>query len=128
MDTIHALIIDDNPDNLEVLAEMLDELSITHTTVQDPAALAETLAHLPQVDLVFLDLELPGIDGYAVLDKLKNDFRLAARVIAYTVHESEASNARRIGFDGFLAKPLNVSRFPAQIKRILNGESVWDTR
>ena len=36
------------------------------------------------------------------------------------------SKARSAGFDGFLAKPLNVDLFPDQIRRILDGEAVWD--
>ncbi|NIP28430.1 MAG: response regulator, partial [Phycisphaerae bacterium] len=34
--------------------------------------------------------------------------------------------AREAGFDGFLSKPLDADEFPAQIRRILEGESVWE--
>jgi two-component system cell cycle response regulator DivK len=37
------------------------------------------------------------------------------------------AKAQDAGFDGFLGKPLNRKRFPDQVRRIINGESVWET-
>jgi two-component system, cell cycle response regulator DivK len=49
-------------------------------------------------------------------------------VVLITAHgnSSELDKARAAGFDGYLSKPLNVRRFPEQIRRILQGEQVWD--
>jgi two-component system cell cycle response regulator DivK len=128
MSTIHALIVDDDAYNLEILASLLDEVEVRCIGVQDPRNLSEILDDAGRIDVVFLDLELPGSDGYELLGILKNDFGLEAPIVAYTVHLSEAVQARRMGFDGFLGKPLDGTRFPDQLRRILNGETVWDTR
>ena len=45
----------------------------------------------------------------------------------YTVHVSEIGVARDLGFHSFLGKPLDVDKFPEQLKRILNDEPVWVT-
>jgi DNA-binding NarL/FixJ family response regulator len=49
-----------------------------------------------------------------------------APIIAYTVHLNEIANTRQLGFDGFLGKPLDVTRFPEQLARILRGEQLWE--
>jgi two-component system cell cycle response regulator DivK len=38
----------------------------------------------------------------------------------------QMNKAKSAGFDGFLGKPLDPDKFPDQIRRILNGESVWE--
>lgn len=122
----HIIVIDDNSTGLKVMAQFLEAAGIGFTPVQDARKLAAVLEQTPRVDAVFLDLEMPAIDGFAVLDYLKNDLGLAAPIIAYTVHTSEINEAQRAGFDGFVGKPLSKSRFPEQLQRILNGQPVWE--
>jgi CheY-like chemotaxis protein len=86
------------------------------------------LNELAAIDVVFLDLEMPGANGYQVLEKLRADPRFqSVPVVAYTVHVSEISVAHEQGFHSFLGKPLDADRFPDQLARILSGESVWET-
>ncbi len=119
-----ALIIDDNLQNLKVLSQLLTKQGITAIEVSHPAKLGEMLPTLSQVDVVFLDLEMPGLDGFKVKELLRA--HLNAPIIAYTVHVSEMNIVQGQGFDGFLAKPINSARFPDQLARILRGEPVWE--
>jgi CheY-like chemotaxis protein len=122
----NALIIDDNPNNTTVLAEMLHLEGVTSIQVQHPEALEETLRHYGQVDVIFLDLEMPKQNGYDVMDMLQRDTQhQAVPIVAYTVHVSEINTARERGFHSFLAKPLDADAFPDQLARILRGERVW---
>lgn len=121
----HALIIDDNPQNVKVLAQLLAKQGVSSTEVTNPKHLQNVLPGLEQVDVVFLDLEMPGEHGYSVKDRLRNQLA-GTPIIAYTVHISEINVVRQQGFDGFLGKPLDNTRFPGQVARILNGESVWE--
>lgn len=124
----HALVIDDNPKNITVLTRLLAEQSLTSTQITNPNTLEGVLDSLGQVDVVFLDLEMPGIDGFEVLHKLKADARFAnVPVVAYTVHISEIRVANQEGFDGFIGKPIDPDKFPGQLERILNGQPVWET-
>jgi two-component system cell cycle response regulator DivK len=80
-------------------------------------------------DLILLDLRLPEDDGYEVLKQIRAEpFFNTARVVAVTGYATteEIRKARQAGFDGFLGKPLLPAHFPAQLKRILSGESVWE--
>lgn len=125
MTQIHALVIDDDALNIEVLSQLLALENVVCTTIQDPSRLVEVLRSSPNVDIVFLDLEMPLVDGYGVLDFLRNEAQLTIPIVACTVHVSEATTARKLGFDSFLAKPLNAETFSDQFQRIMNGERVW---
>lgn len=77
------------------------------------------------IQVVFLDLEMPAINGYEALPIIKHHPNFAhTPVIAYSVHVSEMQRALDMGFDGFLGKPLSAEAFPDQLQRILNGEQV----
>jgi two-component system OmpR family response regulator len=121
----HALIIDDNGQNRRVLAQLLTKQGASYTEVADPRALPDLLASVGPVDVVFLDLEMPGQDGYSVKDLLRS-WLGETPIIAYTVHISEMMEVKKLGFDGFLGKPLDTSRFPEQFSRILSGKPVWE--
>lgn len=126
MNQLHAVIVDDRPDNAGVLGELLELEGVSHTAVYNPLRLEAALQKLNQVDVFFLDLEMPGMDGYAVYDLLKTHARFAsAPVVAYTVHNSEINTAYQMGFHSFLGKPLDADLFPDQLTRILHGERVW---
>ena len=122
----HALIIEDDSMNAEILEFMLNSSGISCTNINNPHHVLEIVPQLSNIDVVFLDLEMPGIDGYQMLQILRENLQLAVPVIACTVHTSQIDIARMKGFDGFLGKPLMAERFPEQIARILGGESIWE--
>ncbi len=129
MKSVHALVIDDNVKNLGVLAQLLTLQGARATRVNNPLHLTEVLKSMEKVDIVFLDLEMPGLNGYDVLNMLRADSRFAnVPIVAYTVHVSEVFTAQEKGFDGFIGKPVDSDRFPEQMERILKGEAVWDAR
>jgi len=122
----HALIIEDDPRNMKVLAQLLALEDVTSTGVLDPNALTETLQSLERLDVIFLDLELPSTNGFEVLQILKQEMGIVVPIVACTVHTSQMDTAQDLGFHSFIGKPLQADRFPDQLRQILNGEPVWD--
>lgn len=123
----HALIIDDNSLNIDVLVMLLENEAVTYSAIDSLRKLPDALNANPAIDIIFLDLEFPNGDGFDVLPDLKADIRLQdVPIVAYSVHTSEIDRARRAGFDSFLGKPLSSRQFPNQLRRILNGEAVWE--
>jgi two-component system, cell cycle response regulator DivK len=122
----HALIIEDNDDNIEVLKRLLANEGVVSTVIVNTRQLEATLRNLEHVDIVFLDLQLSNATGYDVFKLLKANAALSAPVVAYTVHANQMRRVRAFGFDSFLGKPLDPQRFPDQLSRILEGEAVWD--
>lgn len=122
----HALIIDDKQMNIDVLTMLLGHENVSFTSLTSPRHLDEVIEET-EIDVIFLDLELPNNDGFDILQDMKADSRFTdIPIIAYTVHTSEIDRARRAGFDGFLGKPLNTQRFAQQLERILKGEKIWE--
>ena len=125
--TKHALIVDDNPANVEVMEQLLLREGVAAVSTNSPHDVAAALDAMPSIDVIFLDLEFPSGDGYKLIEVLRADARLEnVPIVAYTVHLSQQNEARDAGFHSFLGKPLNVDRFPDQLRRILSGESVWE--
>src|SRR5258708_25352564 len=122
----HALIVDDDANNLEVLASLLAAQGISHTAIQDPMNVGAALTELSRIDVIFCDLEMPKMDGYQLLELLRQHLGNSVPIIACTVDLSEINATRELGFDGFLGKPLDPERFPKLIQRILRGQPIWE--
>lgn len=121
-----ALVVDDNGRNLDVLAHLLERQGFGVIRVADPTTVDAALQGVARVDVAFVDLEMPNVDGYTVLRALKADGRFqGVPIVAYTVHVSEMDVAYNQGFDGFLSKPLDAQRFPELLAMILSGKPVW---
>jgi CheY-like chemotaxis protein len=66
MNQPHALVIDDNPKNVNVLARLLSEQEVTSTQITNPKLLDAALADVDTLDVIFVDLEMPGLNGFDV--------------------------------------------------------------
>jgi CheY-like chemotaxis protein len=105
-----VLIVDDNAVSRELLRHILkgacDEIL---EASEGREALNKVVEAQP--DLVLLDLEMPRLDGYAVLRRLRQDARLAStRVVAVTARamQGDREQALAAGFDGYITKPINA--------------------
>jgi CheY-like chemotaxis protein len=122
-----ALIIEDNHLNRDVLLVLLRHEGLTCTPLETAVGLESTLEGLSTLDVIFLDLELPDVSGFAALEVLKkHPLSQDVPVVAYTVHVSQANQAREAGFHSFLGKPLDLATFPGYLRQILNRQPVWE--
>ena len=126
-----VLIVEDNVRNYALVARLLSFMGVRQTEWRRSGWQILEFAQdaMPQVDLILLDIHLPEEDGFEVLTRLRKDEHFRdTRVVAITADISREilSRSQTAGFDGFLAKPINVDLFPDQIRRILEGEQVWD--
>jgi two-component system cell cycle response regulator DivK len=124
-----VLVVEDNVANFVLIARMLGYLGIHCEWKTSGYEVVEYADTLPRLDLVLMDIRLPYEDGYGALKKIRASEKLKSiPIIAVTAEAStdQMSKARTSGFDGFLGKPLDPDKFPDQIRRILNGEAVWE--
>ena len=117
------LIVEDNPDNMKLFTAVLSIRG--HQVTGLPGGeqlLAEMDARHP--DVVLLDIQLPGEDGFQLLEKL-NATLGAARppVVALTAHamSGDREKALEAGFSGYLTKPIDVSSFASSVEAFLTG-------
>ncbi len=124
-----VLVVEDNVANFVLVARMLGYLGVHCEWKTSGYEVLEYADALPRLDLILMDIRLPYEDGFAAQRKLRASDRFkTVPIVAVTAFASEEqmARARTAGFDGFLGKPLDPDRFPDQIRRILNGEQVWE--
>ncbi|HYD52526.1 MAG TPA: ATP-binding protein, partial [Gemmatimonadaceae bacterium] len=112
----HVLVVDDNRDAAETLAQVVELLGHRVDVAHDgPEALAKADADLP--DTVLCDIGLPGIDGYEVARRMRARYGDGVRLIAVSgyAQPEDLALATEAGFDAHLAKPVD----PARIEDVL---------
>lgn len=130
-----VMVVEDNADNLFIVVDMLrEDVQVKYCNARASGRqFFKLLESTPtmQIDLILLDIQIPYEDGYAVLKQIRMFPRLQqSMVVAVTANvlPDDVARARSAGFDGFIGKPVDADRFPNQIRRILQGESVWEPR
>ena len=124
-----VLVVEDNVSNFVLIARILGYLGIHCEWKTSGYEVLEYADTLPRLDLILMDIRLPYEDGFGAQQKLRASERFkSVPIVAVTAEANleQMNKARQAGFDGFLGKPLDPDRFPEQIRRILNGESVWE--
>ncbi|MBI2191143.1 MAG: response regulator [Planctomycetes bacterium] len=123
MKTLHILVIEDHPLNLELVTDLLQAAGysvLQAKTAEDGIRLAQD--SFP--DLILMDIGLPGIDGIDAARQLKGDDRTRAIPIlaltAYAMPEDER-NAREAGCAGFIPKPIQPRKFLERIGQCFPG-------
>jgi two-component system cell cycle response regulator DivK len=111
------LIIEDNPKNLKLARDVL-EFHGFRTLAADNATDGILLAELHGPAVILMDIQLPDLDGVSALGRLRQRPETATiPVVALTAFAMDADRERFLaaGFDGYLAKPIDIRRFPGQI-------------
>jgi two-component system cell cycle response regulator DivK len=117
------LIIEDNEKNLKLVRDILQVkgyATIEARTAEEGIGLARERAP----DLVLMDIQLPGISGIEAIAGLRADAVTAGiPVIAVTasVMQSDLKQITDAGFDGYVAKPINLKSFLDTVRSVLAG-------
>lgn len=118
---MRVLLVDDNAMNVELFADSLEADGHEVTVERDgPSGRARALRE--RFDIVILDIQLPGMDGYAVCRDLR-----AAGVTGPIVALSSAAmpdqiaQGRSSGFDDYLTKPISPAALRAAVRRIASA-------
>ncbi|MEJ5309541.1 MAG: response regulator [Anaerolineae bacterium] len=124
------LIVEDNLNNFILMTRLLAFLGVKKCEWKASGwkvlEFAETLGN---IDLILMDIALPDADGFESLASLRSHPRFQeVPIVAVTADVSlqNVARAREAGFNGFIGKPLDPDRFPEQVRRVLQGEEVWE--
>lgn len=119
----HVLILDDDQTFARTLARLLGENGYETATLSNADSLFEYLATRP-VDLLILDLSLPGKDGFALLEELRKDpahATLPILVLSSAAPEEASVKALGLGASDFVGKPLRLRELLARIRARLRA-------
>ena len=117
------LIVEDNDKNMKLARDVLQAKGYTTLeAVTGEEGVGMALAHRP--DLVLMDIQLPGIDGFEAFRRIRSHpDTLAIPVVAFTasVMSSDRHRITDAGFDGFIGKPINLKEFLETVRKTLEG-------
>jgi len=120
------LIVEDNPDNMKLFRALLALKGHQVTALPSGEGLLESLAS-SKPDLVLMDVQLPGRDGFELLTEIRASPFSELRVVALTAHamSGDREKARAAGFDEYITKPIDIATFPDLVaKALAQGDSV----
>jgi two-component system cell cycle response regulator DivK len=117
------LVVEDHEDNRQILRDLLTSADFEVIEAMDgEAGLAAAAANRP--DLILMDIQLPGIDGYEATRRLKaNTLLHAIPIIAVTSYalDGEAETARAAGCDAYIPKPYSPRQLLAKVREYLSS-------
>ena len=114
----HVLVVDDDAEICSLLGEYLVKNGCKATVVADGKGMWAALAR-GKVDLIVLDLMLPGEDGLTLCRKLRADSDTPVIMLTARGEETDRIVGLEIGADDYLAKPFSARELLARIKSVL---------
>lgn len=118
---VRALIVDDNPINLELAVFALELDGFEVSTALDVAGFQAAMLG-PAPEVILMDVQLPGTDGLELTRRLKADPATASiPVIAVTAYAMKGDEQRMLdaGCNGYISKPIDVATFGQTVRRLM---------
>ena len=117
-DSPHVLVVDDHRDIREPLARYLERHDV-RVTVADGSAAARRALKAAAVDLVVLDIMMPGEDGLALCRHLRETSRTPVILLTAMAEDTDRIVGLEIGADDYVTKPFNPRELLARIKAVI---------
>jgi phosphoserine phosphatase RsbU/P len=128
MDSAHLLVVDDNELNRDMLARRIRQQGLTCDLAENGRQALDRL-RTAAYDLVLLDIMMPEVDGYQVLEQVKADPALRHIPVIMISAIDEIENTARcieMGADDYLTKPFNPTLLKARIRSSLEKKQLRD--
>ena len=124
------LVVDDNPINLKLAADVLECDGYAILRARDAAAAQAVIAQTPP-DLILMDIQMPGMDGLTLTWLIKaNPAYASIRIVALTAFAMKGDDRKALaaGCDGYITKPIESRKLAAQIAEILQRNTSSQTK
>lgn len=123
----HVLIVEDNEINQKVLLSILAKSGMhLHIANNGEEAVTLMLSEKEKIDFIFMDINMPVMDGYVATQKIRHDKRFdAVPIVALTalVSDHEIDKMFAVGMNGYLPKPLHIEKLYSALEMFLTSKS-----
>lgn len=128
---LRILVVDDDATNRLVVRLLMERRGHAITEAESGQEALQILS-ATEIDLVFMDLSMPGMDGFETTRRYRSATQLvpAVPIIALTAHNTKDDRIRSLaaGMNGLIGKPLNVTSLDYLIGLIQTGNALDDAR
>jgi CheY-like chemotaxis protein len=130
-DEIRVLYVEDDPQSRKLMKMLLSgRMGLPNVTIfEDSQDFLERVNALqPKPTVIFLDIHVKPINGFKMLELLRAQAwtdTVAIVALTASVMNEEVQQLTTAGFDGCLAKPIDMTTFPDTLRRLVGGESIW---
>ncbi len=114
----HVLVVDDEPEIADLLRRYLAGQGYTVSTAEGGVAMRRIMAKT-EVDLVLLDLGLPGEDGLALMRSLRETSSVAVIIVTGRGEQVDRIVGLEVGADDYVTKPFDVRELAARVRSVL---------
>ena len=126
---INVLVVDDEEDVVEVVSHFLEQEGYTvHRAYDGEAALAQAS---PEINIIVLDIMLPGLDGYEVCKRLRTRVeteKIPIIFLSAKLEEEDQVKGLMLGGDDYLTKPVSPQVLVAHVKAVLRRAGVEESQ
>ena len=117
-DTPHILVVDDEPDICEGLKAYLSDQGFRVSTAESGLAMRETMER-SAVDLVILDLMMPGEDGLSITQRIRKSNNVGIIILTGKGDPVDQIVGLEIGADDYISKPCDLRQLLARVRSVL---------
>jgi len=124
MSSARVLVVEDNDMNMQLVEYLLEEGGYSIVKAASGEEALSIARGGDPVDLILMDIHLPGIDGLSVVREMKGEPRTrAVPILALTAHAMRGDRDRFLeaGCDGYISKPIDVKTFLSSIRQYLHA-------
>ncbi len=116
-----ALVVDDSGMFRDIMKAMLQDIGLGVTEAKDGNEALRMLQASAPFSVALLDINMPGMNGYELLKKIRSDMKYDDMPVVMVTTESEVSQVRRVlasGANGYLVKPLDPNLLEAKLRAL----------
>ena len=124
--TAHILAVDDDPSGRKMIADYLGDNELRVTALASGREIAEVMQR-ETIDLVVLDLRMPGEDGMQIARRLRQDSHLPIIMLTGRKDEADRVMGLELGADDYLTKPFSPRELLARIRALLRRARAQQT-
>jgi len=122
----HVLVVDDDPLIRQTIVNYLGDYEMQVTALASGREIADVIAR-ERIDLLILDLKLPGEDGLDIARRIRTDSNLPIIMLTGRKEEADRVMALELGADDYLTKPFSPRELLARIRALLRRSRAQET-